>query len=83
MVAAEGVLASLWVAPRTNALTGGTGQGALVLDGADEVIRTPGLLITNQLLYQLSYVGSCFALGRGANVYSASRPCVNPRLRRP
>ncbi len=30
-----------------------------VLDGigADERIRTAGLLITNQLLYQLSYVG--------------------------
>ena len=25
--------------------------------GADEVIRTPDLLITNQLLYQLSYIG--------------------------
>ncbi len=25
--------------------------------GADERIRTAGLLITNQLLYQLSYIG--------------------------
>ena len=30
---------------------------ALVFHGADERIRTAGLLITNQLLYQLSYVG--------------------------
>ena len=26
-------------------------------NGADEVSRTPDLLITNQLLYQLSYIG--------------------------
>ena len=32
-------------------------------DGANEEIRTPDLLITNQLLYQLSYVG--FATKRG------------------
>ena len=28
-----------------------------VTSGASEGIRTPGLLITNQLLYQLSYAG--------------------------
>ena len=30
-------------------------------NGADEGIRTPDLLITNQLLYQLSYIGVCEA----------------------
>ena len=30
--------------------------------GADEVIRTPDLLITNQLLYQLSYIGKLFRM---------------------
>jgi len=29
----------------------------IFLDGAGEVNRTPDLLITNQLLYQLSYTG--------------------------
>ena len=29
----------------------------LVITGADVGIRTPDLLITNQLLYQLSYIG--------------------------
>gem|GEM_PF-943832 len=29
----------------------------LVFTGADVGIRTPDLLITNQLLYQLSYIG--------------------------
>ena len=29
----------------------------LVYTGADVGIRTPDLLITNQLLYQLSYIG--------------------------
>ena len=28
------------------------------LDGAGEEIRTPDLLITNELLYQLSYTGN-------------------------
>ena len=32
-------------------------QGALLLFGADTKSRTWDLLITNQLLYQLSYVG--------------------------
>ncbi len=32
-------------------------------DGADERIRTADLLITNQLLYQLSYIGG---EGRGS-----------------
>ena len=30
----------------------------LLSDGADEGTRTPNLLITNQLLYQLSYVSA-------------------------
>jgi hypothetical protein len=30
----------------------------LKYDGAEEVTRTPDLLITNQLLYQLSYFGT-------------------------
>ncbi len=30
----------------------------LIYNGAGEVIRTPDLLITNQLLYQLSYPGT-------------------------
>ncbi len=35
------------------------GIGAVdLLSGAGEVIRTPDLLITNQLLYQLSYSGA-------------------------
>ncbi len=28
------------------------------MDGADEGTRTPDLLITNQLLYRLSYIGT-------------------------
>ena len=32
-------------------------QAALRPDGANEGIRTPDLLITNQLLYRLSHVG--------------------------
>ncbi len=31
----------------------------LSIPGAEEVNRTPDLLITNQLLYQLSYFGNC------------------------
>ena len=36
---------------------------AIRLDGADERTRTADLLITNQLLYQLSYVGRGKGLG--------------------
>ena len=32
-----------------------------VMDGAGERIRTPDLLITNQLLYQLSYTSAPIA----------------------
>ena len=35
-------------------------------DGADERTRTADLLITNQLLYQLSYVGPVGGLRTGA-----------------
>ena len=33
-------------------------DSAISVAGAGEVIRTPDLLITNQLLYQLSYPGT-------------------------
>ena len=33
---------------------------ALILYGADDKIRTYDLMITNQLLYQLSYIGEMF-----------------------
>ena len=39
-------------APKTRRL-----RKVVVMYGADERIRTADLLITNQLLYQLSYVG--------------------------
>jgi hypothetical protein len=43
--------------------TKGAGLAAAPLDqffGAGEMIRTPDLLITNELLYQLSYTGLLF-----------------------
>ena len=40
-------------------------------DGADEQNRTADLLITNQLLYQLSYIG---LMWRVAGNYKASLP---------
>jgi hypothetical protein len=36
----------------------GGGASKMSCDGADERSRTADLLITNQLLYQLSYVGT-------------------------
>ena len=39
------------------ASTGTKNKGGWTLSGADERSRTSDLLITNQLLYQLSYVG--------------------------
>jgi hypothetical protein len=43
---------------------------------ANKGIRTPDLLITNQLLYQLSYVGACLLLPFWAQdlEYYAPRP---------
>ena len=47
-----------------------------MLTGADERTRTADLLITNQLLYQLSYVGSGVRiLGEGSEGYKASGLC--------
>ena len=50
----------------------------LILNGAGETNRTPDLLITNQLLYQLSYTGRSWqvygALGGGNNQSPARRP---------
>ena len=42
-------------------------------------VRTDDLLITNQLLYQLSYAGLCFAGGR----LVAIQPLLNRILRDP
>ena len=36
--------------------------------GAEEGTRTPDLLITNQLLYRLSYLGSGDAAARGVSL---------------
>ena len=46
--------------------------------GAGEWARTIDLLITNQLLYQLSYAGQGGKAGPLAELYAASRnpPCV-------
>ena len=50
-------LAMLTLEPRNNkAQPCGLGQ-VLVLIGAGEMNRTPDLLITNELLYRLSYTG--------------------------
>ena len=35
-----------------------------IIAGADEGTRTPDQLITNQLLYQLSYIGPSFKKAR-------------------
>jgi hypothetical protein len=46
-------------------------------DGAVEVSRTPDLLITNQLLYQLSYNGSCSPKYKALTVGLPTNPAVN------
>ena len=43
-----------------------------LVSGANEGIRTPGLLITNQLLYQLSYVGVSPSQNKQMEVYQKS-----------
>lgn len=43
--------------PKTSWIDQPLGVRALYLNGAEEVNRTPDLLITNQLLYRLSYFG--------------------------
>ncbi len=42
-------------------------------DGADEGTRTPNLLITNQLLYQLSYVSTLAKLPESSTIISVVR----------
>src|SRR3979411_2125820 len=52
---------------------------SLLLKGAGSRVRTDDLLITNQLLYQLSYAGLCLAGGR----LVAIQPLLNRILRDP
>ncbi len=58
--------------------------------GADERNRTSDLLITNQLLYQLSYISTAAGFGRpgcrrpaGPDDSNAARGCPVPPLRTP
>jgi hypothetical protein len=54
-------------------------DGTAVMTGAGSRVRTDDLLITNQLLYQLSYAGFCMAGGR----LVAIGPLLNRILRGP
>ncbi len=45
------------------------------LEGAGSRARTDDLLITNQLLYQLSYTGICLETHRSPPLFSAHCPC--------
>ena len=47
----------------------------LDISGADERNRTADLLITNQLLYHLSYIGFCIELIR-AIARAGLKPCA-------
>jgi hypothetical protein len=49
----------------------------LVMIGAIGEIRTPGLLITNQVLYQLSYTGGAPATGQ-ADISESDRSQASP-----
>ncbi len=50
------------------------------MTGAGETNRTPDLLITNQLLYQLSYTGMWGASIRGLTQYKQSRVLLRGRF---
>ena len=53
-------------------------QTALHLDGADKGTRTLDLMITNQPLYQLSYIGICWLVPARFNIsYSEQKVNVN------
>ena len=50
----------------------------LGLNGAGEGIRTPDPLITNQMLYQLSYAGLCNNLRKtGCLTYQLTQACMD------
>ena len=63
-------------APTSAIFTDATVELSSWNDGADDRIRTGDLLITNQLLYQLSYVGirKTFLRSPGAATGSAAGP---------
>jgi hypothetical protein len=42
---------------------------AICIIGADEANRTPDLLITNQLLYQLSYISNALIIAEKLRVF--------------